>query len=109
MTAPDPAPSTLRRGQFASVCALGLCGLVGGCLILSQQGFTTSGKRGGWSIFVPAPQAYVMAAIMFALSALALLWVLRERRARRGARVIAWLVHACAVVVLMRWLAGHLR
>ena len=62
----------MRKTQFVAVLFLAFFALVGGCLILAQDGFTTSSKRGHWSIFVPAPQAYVMAGIMFTLSVLGL-------------------------------------
>lgn len=95
----------MRLAQIASVCSLGLLGLIGGCLILSQDGFTTSSKRGHWSVFVPTPQAYVMAAIMFALSVLALLWLLQQARARNSTYLICATGYCGAVIGLTRLLA----
>jgi hypothetical protein len=105
MSRPEvPAPAT-STGLFASVCALWLCGLTGACLILSQAGFTTSGKRGESPVFVPAPQAWVMAAIMFALSALALLWMLRALRVGGVTRLACFAAHAGVAIVLVPVLA----
>lgn len=94
----------MPKALFASIAALATLGLLGGCLVLAQDGFTTSSKRGGWEIFVPAPQAYVMAAIMFALSAIAVLWLLQQTRLRpRGYLLcaVAYLGAACLVTSLL--------
>jgi hypothetical protein len=53
----------MRKAIITSVTALCVLGMLGGCLIVSGSGFTTSSKGGEWQIFVPAPQAYIMAAI----------------------------------------------
>jgi len=95
----------MRLAQFLSVCALGLLGLIGGCLVLSQDGFTTSSKRGHWQIFVPAPQAYVMAAIMFALSVVASIWLLQQARAKTSTYVYYIVVYVAAAIGLTRVLA----
>lgn len=55
----------MRKAQFAAVFSLAFFALAGGCLILAEGGFTTSSKRGHWSVFVPAPKACVMVDIMF--------------------------------------------
>ena len=96
----------MRKAQFATVFSLALLGLVGGCLILSQGGFTSSGKRGDWSIFVPAPQAYVMAAIMFAQSILATLWLLQQVRATPSTWVLTVTGYCGAAFVLTRYIAS---
>lgn len=72
---------TMRKAIIASVTTLCAIGMLGGCLILAGNGFITSSKRADWHIFVPAPQAYIMAAIMFALSGIALLWLLQQVQA----------------------------
>lgn len=99
----------MRKAQLASVVSLALLGLIGGCLILSQDGFTTSSKRGHWSIFVPEPEAYVMAAIMFVLSILASFWLLREIRARQITYVFGIAGYCGAVFMLTDYLATHIQ
>lgn len=94
----------MRIGQILSVGSLGLLGLFGGCLILAHDGFTSSHKRSNVEVFVPAPQAYVMAAIMFALSVLALVWVLQQARARKP----TWALAALLYLLVARWLTGLL-
>jgi hypothetical protein len=70
-------------------------GLIGGSLIVANSGFETSPRRGGPSVFVPAPQAYVLAAIMYCMGFLGLLAVLRNRAvAQPGARLGALLAAA---------------
>ena len=99
----------MRKAQVASVFSLALLSLVGGCLILSQGGFTTSSKRGHWSIFVPVPEAYVMAAIMFALSILANLWLLREARARPITYAFAISGYCGAAFLLTAYFAAYIQ
>jgi hypothetical protein len=70
----------MRKLLIASVSALATLGMIGGCWVLANDGFTASGKRGQWPVFVPAPQAYVIAAILLAMSAIAVLWLLREAK-----------------------------
>lgn len=99
----------MRNAQFAAVFSLALLGLVGGCLIFSQDGFTTSGKRGEWSIFVPTPQAYVMAAIMFALSILAILWLLQQVRAKPSTYILTFGGYCGAALMLTKILATYIQ
>ncbi len=96
----------MRQAQFAAVLSLALLGLLGGSLILSQDGFTTSSKRGEWSIFVSVPEAYVMAGIMFALSLLGGLWLLQEVRAKPAGYLLALVGYCGTVVLLSKGLAG---
>ncbi len=84
----------MRNGLIASVAALAALGLLGGCLILAGGGFTSSNKRANWEVFVPAPQAWFMAGIMFALSGIAVLWLLQQTRMR------LWLYAVCAMAYL---------
>ena len=74
--------------------------MLGGCLIAAGSGFTASGKRGDWQIFVPAPQAYIMAAIMFVMSGLALLWLLQQMKARTLGYVFGAAAYVGVAVVL---------
>ena len=99
----------MRRAQFAAVFSLAFFSLVGGCLVIAQDGFTTSSKRGHWSIFVPAPQAYVMAAIMFTLSVLCVLWLLQQAQASRLAYLFAAAGYVGASFALTNALANYLQ
>jgi hypothetical protein len=77
-----PSPTLTPVVQFF-VAALVILGLLGGSLIVAYSGFESSPKRGGPSVFVPAPQAYVMAGIMYAMGFIGLLALLRNRGAGR--------------------------
>ncbi|MFC7433415.1 hypothetical protein ACFQNJ_02700 [Hydrogenophaga bisanensis] len=82
-----------------SIAALCLLGLLGGSLVVAYAGFETSPRRGGTPTFVPAPQAYVMAVVMYLMSCLALLALLRDRGSSIGATVGAFGVYG-----LLAWL-----
>jgi cation transport ATPase len=77
----------MRNALMASVASLAALGMLAGCLVLAGSGFTTSNKRANWEVFVSGPPAYLMAAIMFALSAIAVLWILRQTTMRLWAYV----------------------
>lgn len=96
----------MRKATIASVAALAALGLVGGCVVIAGEGFLSSGKRGGSPVFVPPPQAYVMAAIMFAMSALAAYWLLREAKLRGWRAAMAVLGYVGVAVILTRLLAA---
>ena len=62
-----------------SIAALCVLGLLGGSLIVAHAGFETSPRRGGTPTFVPVPEAYILAAVMYLMSCLAMLVLLRSR------------------------------
>ncbi|MFC3147430.1 hypothetical protein [Piscinibacterium candidicorallinum] len=73
---------------------------------MAHSGFESSPKRGGPSVFVPAPQAYAMAAIMYAMGFIGLLALLRSRGAGRlgvwlGAAL--FVAAAAGLVCLVQW------
>jgi hypothetical protein len=74
-----------NKALVASVVAFAALGMVGGCLVVAEGGFGTSGKRANSYVFVPVPQAYIMAGIMFVMSGIAVMWLLQQAKAR------AWL------------------
>jgi hypothetical protein len=74
-----PRPALSLAAQV-SVAALVLLGLVGGSLVVAHAGFETSPRRGGWSVWVPAPEAYVLAATMYLMGALGWLALIQARR-----------------------------
>lgn len=99
ISAPTPP---LNVPAKLSIAALLLLGLLGGSLIVAHSGFETSPRRGGPSTFVPAPEVYVIAVVLYLMSCLALAALLREWKAAKaisvaafaGYGVIAWgLVH----------------
>ena len=90
----------MHKAIITSVTALCVLGMLGGCLIAAGSGFTTSSKRGEWNIFVPAPEAYILAAIMFTLSGVALLWLLQQLKTRAWGYVFSAAVYVGVVVVL---------
>ncbi len=61
------------------VAAIVVLGMVGGALIVAYAGYETSPKRGGTPVFVPAPQAYLLAAPMFGMSVIGWVALVRER------------------------------
>ena len=92
-----PSP-TLGLAVKLSIAALVLLGLLGGSLIVAYSGFTTSSKTGGASVFVPAPTAYVLAAIMYAMSAIGLLALLRAKQVATIVSVVAFAIWALSAV-----------
>ncbi|MGV8805461.1 MAG: hypothetical protein ACWA6Y_10920 [Polaromonas sp.] len=87
-----------------SIAALVLLGLIGGSLIVAHSGFETSPRRGGTPTFVPAPEAYVLALIMYLMSSLALIALLRNRNTSRQAIAAA----LCAYVAIAASLVAAL-
>ena len=74
-------PLVLSPAVQFFVAAVVLLGLIGGSLIVAHSGFATSPRRGGPSTFVPAPQAYLLATTMYAMSFVGMLALLRNRKA----------------------------
>lgn len=82
-----------------SIAALFILGLVGGTLIVAYSGYETSPRRGGTPVFVPAPEAYIIAAAMYAMSCLAMLALLRSKTTS-----LLWAGVAVAGYVVLAWL-----
>ena len=75
-----PVKNLGREAQIA-IMSLVVLGLIGGCLIIAYSGFATSPKnRGVNSVFVPLPEAYLMAAAMYGQSIIGMLVLLRDRK-----------------------------
>jgi cytochrome bd-type quinol oxidase subunit 2 len=108
-----PVSSTLGRMKTdpqlslpaqLSVAALVVLGLLGGSLIVAHSGFETSPRRSVTSTFVPAPEAYFLAAIMYLMSCIAMLALLRNREASKKAiatAFCAYIVFATSVVAAL--------
>jgi hypothetical protein len=86
------------------VGAMAALGLVGGSMVLAAGAFETSNKRGGWHTIVQGPEAYAMAAIMFAMSCIAVLWLLQRVNAKPMAIGLAYAGYGCAVAFLVQFL-----
>ena len=72
---------TLGRGAQIAIMSLVILGLIGGCWIIAYSGFATLPKtRGVHSVFVPLPEAYLMAAAMYGQSIIGMLVLLRNRK-----------------------------
>ena len=82
----------LSLGAQLAVVALVVLGAVGGGLIVAHSGFGTSPKYGGPSAFVPAPQAYFLAVVMYSMSVTGMLALLQSWQS-------SWLLTALAVVL----------
>jgi len=99
------APKPLSPAAQASVLAIVLLGLLGGCLILAHAGFSTSPPRGGTTTFVPAPQAYLLAGVLFCMSVIGLAALLRNRQVSGGVTALAVVLYAFAAAWLTQALA----
>ncbi len=100
--------STLTLPARVSVAALFVLGLLGGTLIVAYSGFATSPRRGGTPIFVPIPEAYVMAAAMYSMSCLAMLVLLRIRNQSWSVSVAAVCLYAVLAWLLLQAIDGLL-
>lgn len=80
-----PSSTPLNLPAQVAIAALAALGLLGGSLIVAHAGFATSPQRGGTSTFVPAPEAYILVALMYVMSCLALWVLLRDRKATTSA------------------------
>ncbi|MDD5479123.1 hypothetical protein [Rhodoferax sp.] len=98
-------PPPLNLPAQISIAALGVLGLLGGSLIVAYAGFQTSPRRGGTPTFVPAPEAYVMAAIMYLMSCIAVLVLLRHHQFSKLAIAVAFGVYVAAAAALVGVLA----
>lgn len=89
------------------VAAIVLLGLIGGSLIIAHSGFATSPRRGGPSTFVPAPQAYLLAATMYGMSFVGMLALLRSRHASLLFHFLATVLFAAGATALVAALSPH--
>jgi hypothetical protein len=89
------------------VGAIVLLGLVGGSLIVAHSGFATSPRRGGPSTFVPAPQAYLLAAVMYSMSFIGVFALLRSRHASLLFHLLATALLAAGATGLVAVLSPH--
>jgi hypothetical protein len=94
----------MNKAQITSVASLGVLGMLGGCMVIAFGGFTASGKYGSWEVFVPAPQGYIMAVIMFSFSVLAVVWLLQQAKARVAGYVMAAVAYVASSIILVRLL-----
>jgi hypothetical protein len=84
---------TLGAAPQFFIAALVFLGLLGGSLILAHGGFETSSKSGGPSVLVPLPQAYLMAALMYTMSLIAALVLLRQHKASPALMLLSALLY----------------
>ncbi len=87
--------STGARTAVSLLCALGL---IGACLVVGMDGFTSASKRGEFMTFVPAPLAYFAAAPLLAMSITALFVLLRDSGAGARRYVLWFGLYALAAV-----------
>lgn len=92
-----------------SVAALFVLGFLGGSLIVAYSGFATSPRRGGASTFVPAPEAYVLAAAMYLMSCLAMLALLRNHKTSAVATRVAFCGYIVAAWFMVEVLTPELK
>jgi len=99
---------TLSLPAQISIGALLILGFVGGSLVVAYSGYETSPRKGGTPVFVPTPDAYFIAACMYAMSCLALLALLRNRTNRLAITFFAFTAYLVLAYVFIQWL-GSLR
>ena len=89
-TPPEPASQPpLSRAARIAIAALGLCGLVGGWIVVLGGGFHHAPHRySRETTFVDGPSAVLMAAIQFTLAAVCVAALLQQRGARWPAQVL---------------------
>ena len=92
---------SLTTAAQISIAALVLLGMVGGSLIVAHGGYETSPRRGGSSVFVPAPQGFIIAAMMYGMSVLGMVALLREWHQSRTTIAIAIALYAIMAVIFV--------
>lgn len=102
-------PLVLSPAVQVAVAAIILLGLLGGSLIVGQAGFSTSPRRGGTSTFVPAPEAYLLAALMYGMSFIGMLALLQNRRTSRLGTAFAVALYVIAATLLATLVASNVR
>jgi predicted tellurium resistance membrane protein TerC len=91
----------LNTAAQISIAAIVLLGMIGGSLIVAHSDFETSPKRGGYSVFVPAPQAYLLAITMYGMSVIGMVALVRERRWSAKVLALAITLYAAAACLLI--------
>ena len=92
----------LGRGAQIAIMSLVILGLIGGCLIIAYAGFATLPKtRGVHNVFVPLPEAYLMAAAMYGQSIIGMLVLLRDRKTSFIGIFLSCLGYAAAAFALI--------
>lgn len=83
MPVPKPPPVPLSKAARIAIAALGLCGLVGGWIVVWGGGFHHAPHRYSRdTTFVDGPAAVLMAALQFTLAAISVATLLQQRDAR---------------------------
>ena len=84
-----------------SIAALVLLGMIGGSLIVAHGGYETSPKGGGTPVFVPAPQGFIVAAMMYGMSVLGMIALLRAWHSSRATVAAAVALFAIVAMVFV--------
>ena len=95
---PSQSLNTPAQIFIATIVVLGM---IGGSLIVAHSGFETSPKRGGYSVFVPAPQAYILVFTMYGMSIIAMVTLVREYFRSPKALALAITLYAALAYLLM--------
>ena len=75
--------------------------MVGGSLIVAHGGYETSPKGGGTPVFVPAPQGFFIAAMMYCMSVLGLVSLLRSGHQSTTTVAAAIALYAIVAVIFV--------
>lgn len=92
------ADRPLSPAVQVAVAAMVILGFIGGTLIAAQSGYETSPKRGGPSVFVPTPQAYILSALMFGMSIIGWVVLVLERLRSVPQRILSVLFYVLLAV-----------
>ena len=92
---------SLTTAAQISIAALVLLGMIGGSLIVAHGGYETSPKRGGLPVFVPAPQGFIIAALMYGMSVLGMIALLRAWHQSRTIIAIAVVLYPIVAVIFV--------
>ena len=92
----------LGRGAQIAIIALVALGFIGGCLIIALSGFETLPKtRSTQRVFVPLPEAYLMAAAMYGQPFIGMLVILRAKKVSKIGIFTAVMGYAAAPTILV--------
>jgi hypothetical protein len=97
----------LGLGAQVAVAAMVILGMVAGTLIVAHAGYSSSPKRGGVTVFVPAPQAYFLAAPLFGMSVIGWVALIWERRQSVVQTVLSVALYGLVVVFLISYFGRY--
>ncbi len=68
---------------------------------MAHGGFETSPRRGGFAVFVPAPQGFIVAAMLYGMSVIGMVALLRAWLQSRTTIAVALVLYAIVAVMFV--------